>query len=128
MATVKAAREDADAPTVFLSLCCVGLVMSAPIAAQHWVPLEGRLLAACIGMALLALMGQMLFTWGMGHTTATSGSAMTQLVPVFAWMLAIGGLGERVQPLAVVGAVLCVGGVLAGLLFRQPASSVRAEQ
>jgi drug/metabolite transporter (DMT)-like permease len=58
----------------------------------------------------------------MGHTSATVGSATTQLMPALAWTLAIGWLHEPVAPLAVFGAALCVGGVATGAL------SARAEQ
>lgn len=118
MATIKAVREDTDSATVFLSFCAVGLLMAAPFAVPQWVPLSGSTLAVALLIGLLAVAGQLLFTWGMGFTSATTGSATTQLVPVFAWVLALGWLHERVTSLAVVGAVLCVGGVLLGMAGR----------
>lgn len=122
MATVKAVREDADAPTVFLSFCVVGLALGLPFAVPQWVPLTGAPLALALLIGALAVGGQLLFTWGMGFTSATAGSATTQLVPVFAWALALGWLGERVTPLAVIGAVFCIAGVVLGLtrLTRRP--------
>jgi hypothetical protein len=65
---------------------------------------------------LLSIAGQLLFTWGMGFTSATAGSATTQLVPAVAWTLALGWLGEPVTVLGVVGALLCVSGVLLGVV------------
>lgn len=118
MATVKAAREDADAFTIFLAFSVLGLAMGVPFAAAHWVPLGGAELATGALIGALAVAGQLLFTWGMGHTTATAGSATTQLVPVFAWTMAIGLLGEPVRPLAFAGALLCVAGVLVGVVRR----------
>ncbi|MCC6338164.1 MAG: DMT family transporter [Myxococcales bacterium] len=114
MTSIKAVREDADAGTVFLAFSVVGLVMAAPVAAPDWVPLQGAVALRVVGVGVLALFGQMLFTWGMGHTSATVGSATTQLVPAFAWALAIGVLGEGVTPAAVLGAAMCVAGVLLG--------------
>lgn len=115
MATIKAVREDNDPFTVFLAFCVVGLAMSAPFAIRSYVPLEGATLAIALLVGVLAIVGQVLFTWGMGLTSATAGSATTQLVPAFAWVLALTWLGERVTALAVVGAVCCVGGVLLGM-------------
>lgn len=115
MATVKAVRDDADAPTVFTSFSLVGLLLAAPVAAPGWVPLDGKTWLVAGAVGVLALTGQLLFTLGMGFTTATAGSATTQLVPVLSWVLSIGLLGEAVRPLAALGALLCVGGVLLGL-------------
>jgi drug/metabolite transporter (DMT)-like permease len=115
MTTVKAARGDADAATVFGAFSVVGLALAIPSAASGWVPLTGTLLLTSLGVAALALVGQLLFTFGMGFTTATAGSATTQLVPVLAWALSIGLVGERVSPLAAAGAACCVGGVLLGM-------------
>jgi drug/metabolite transporter (DMT)-like permease len=116
LTAMKKVRGDTDALSVFLSLCAVGLVLSLPLVAGRWVPLEADTLWPLLGVGVLGLTGQLLLTWGMGHTTATAGSATTQLVPAFAWVLAIGWLHEAVEPLAVAGAALCVSGVLTGVV------------
>ncbi len=116
MTVIRKLRNDTDALTVFFAFCVVGVLISAPLAAPTWVPLEGRTLWICLAVGVLSIGGQLLFTWGMGHTTATSGSATTQLVPAVAWVLALGWLGEPVTPMGVVGALLCVGGVLLGVV------------
>ena len=118
MTTVKAARGDADAATVFLAFTVVGLLIGLPGALPAWVPLTGALWVKVVAIGFLAVAGQLLFTTGMGFTSATVGSATTQLVPVLAWGMAIFVLGEPVLPLAVGGALLCVGGVLLGMLPR----------
>ncbi|MEW5742720.1 MAG: DMT family transporter [Myxococcota bacterium] len=120
MTSIKAVREDADAGTVFLAFSVVGLLMAAPLAVADWAPLSGGVLLRVVGVGVLALIGQMLFTWGMGHTSATVGSATTQLVPAFAWVLALGVLGERVTLQSALGAAMCVAGVLLGALGRPP--------
>lgn len=116
MATVRKARDDTDALSVFFAFCLVGLLMSAPLAWWGWRPVEAGAGPALVAVGLFGLFGQILFTWGMGHTTATAGSAATQLVPALVWVMAIGWLGERVSTLAVAGALLCVGGVLLGIV------------
>lgn len=116
MTVIKRLRDDTDAETVFLSFCAVGLVMSLPLAAPGWVPMEGRVLGIALGIGVLSIAGQLLFTWGMGFTTATAGSATTQLVPAVAWVLSLAWLGEPVTPLGAVGSLLCVGGVLLGVV------------
>ncbi|MBL8934985.1 MAG: DMT family transporter [Archangium sp.] len=113
---LRSLRSDTNAPTVFLAFSGVGLLISAPLALPGWVPLDGVLLPLALLMGLLSVGGQLLFTYGMGFTTATSGSATTQLVPVLAWFFGVTLLSEPIVPLSAVGAVLCVGGVLLGAL------------
>lgn len=116
MATIRRVRDETDSLSVFLAFCLVGLVMSLPLSLASWVPITSSVAPTLLAVGALGLLGQLLFTWGMGHTTATLGSATTQLVPVLAWILAIGWLHESVSALAVVGAILCVGGVLVGVV------------
>lgn len=115
MAVIKVLRRDTEASTVFTAFCFMGLALSAPLAAPHWVPLEGTRFWLALLLGALSLAGQLLFTWGMGFTTATTGSAITQLVPALAWVLALGWLHESVNRLSIAGALLCISGVLLGL-------------
>jgi drug/metabolite transporter (DMT)-like permease len=116
LTAMKKVRDDTDALSVFFALCAVGLVLSLPFAVNSWVPIDETTLVPLLAIGGLGLLGQLLLTWGMGHTTATAGSATTQLVPAFAWVLALGWLHEAVQPLAVLGAALCVSGVVGGVI------------
>ena len=116
MATIRKVRDDTDSLTVFLAFCLVGLLMSLPPALHSWVPVTRSSAPALLAVGVLGLLGQLFFTWGMGHTTTTAGSATTQLVPALAWVLAIGWLHEAVSVVAVVGALLCVAGVLVGVV------------
>lgn len=116
MTVIKKVRHDTDALTVFLAFGVLGTLMSLPVALPAWRPLETGVLLTALLVGVLAIGGQLLFTWGMGHTTAIAGSATTQLVPAIAWVLALGWLHEPVRPLGIIGAVLCVGGVLLGVV------------
>jgi drug/metabolite transporter (DMT)-like permease len=122
---IRSLRQDTNAATVFLAFSVVGASVSGPLSAPGWVPLEGGLLAACLVMGLLSVGGQLLFTSGMGFTSATAGSAITQLVPVLAWVLGLTVLKEPLQPLSALGALLCVTGVLLGAL--RPPLAPRAD-
>ena len=116
MTAIRKLRNDTDATTVFFAFCVGGLLVSAPLAAPHWVALSGNSLWLCLVIGLLSIIAQLLFTWGMGFTSATMGSATTQLVPAVAWVLALGWLGEPATVLGVIGALLCVSGVLLGVV------------
>jgi drug/metabolite transporter (DMT)-like permease len=118
MTTVKAARGDSDALTVFLSLTVVGGVMALPSALLGWATMPFSTLVSALAIGLLACVGQLLFTFGMGYTTATAGSAMTQLVPALVWTASVLFLKLNVAVLALVGAVFCTLGVLLTVIRR----------
>lgn len=128
MTVIRKLRDDTDALTVFFAFCVVGLAMSAPLAAPAWVPLEGRALGLALAIGALSIFGQLLFTWGMGFTTATAGSATTQLVPAVAWALSLLWLHEPVSPLGAVGSLVCVSGVLLGVVPWRAAFSAAARR
>lgn len=116
MTVIRRLRGDTDALTIFFAFCLVGVLVSAPLAAPTWVPLSGAAWWTCLGVGVLSIGGQLLFTWGMGFTSATTGSATTQLVPVVAWVLALAWLGEPVTEPGLLGALVCVSGVLLGIV------------
>ena len=69
----------------------------------------------------------MLFTYAMGHVTTAMGGVGSQLTPAFSWALGAVFLAEPVAPLALLGAVVCVTGVLwgTGILGRLLAAAPR---
>jgi drug/metabolite transporter (DMT)-like permease len=122
MTGVHALRKDTDASTVFFAFCFFGLLLSLPLAAGTWVPLDG-LWGPVLGIGVVSFAAQMLYTYGMGFTSASRGSATTQLTPVVTWLLSVVLLDEWPRALALTGAVLCLGGVLIGLVGPRPAHS-----
>jgi drug/metabolite transporter (DMT)-like permease len=112
---LRALRHDTDASSIFLSFCLFGLLFGLPFALQDWRPLSGDMLLPLLGVGLASVAAQMIFTYAMAHVTSTAvGGITTQLTPAFSWMLGALLLGEPLQPLAVVGALICMGGVLWG--------------
>ena len=116
MTGVHALRKDTDAGTVFFAFCFVGLLIAAPVSFAGWVPLQGLTLLRVLGIGVLSFMAQMLFSWGMGFTTASRGSATTQLTPVVTWVLSVLLLKDWPSPITLGGAALCLAGVLIGLI------------
>ena len=127
MTGVHALRRDTDAPTVFFAFCFVGFLLAAPLSSGVWVALEGFTLLRVLGIGVLSFIAQMLFSWGMGFTTASRGSAMTQLTPVVTWILSVLLLRDFPRPMTLAGAVLCLGGVLLGLIFPTTARSTATQ-
>jgi drug/metabolite transporter (DMT)-like permease len=112
---LRALRHDTDASSIFLSFCLFGLLFGMPFALQDWRPLSGDMVLPLLGVGLASVAAQMIFTYAMAHVTSTAvGGITTQLTPAFSWMLGALLLGEPLQPLAVVGALICMGGLLWG--------------
>lgn len=118
MTGVHALRKDTDATTVFFAFCVIGFAVSAPLSVATWVPLTAELGVKLVLIGALSFAAQMLFSYGMGFTTASRGSATTQLTPVVTWLLSALALGEWPHAVTLAGALLCLAGVLIGLVPR----------
>ena len=111
---MRALRNDTDAATVFLSFCAFGLLFGLPFAIADWRPLTAYTSLLLVGVGLASAVAQMVFTYAMGYVTTAMGGVGSQLTPAISWILGALFLAEPVAPLAVLGAVVCVAGVLWG--------------
>ncbi len=111
---MRALRNDTDPASVFLSFCAFGLLFGLPFAIADWRPLSTQTLWLLVSMGLSSAAAQMVFTYAMGHVTTAMGGVGSQLTPAFSWVLGAVVLAEPIAPLAVLGAALCVAGVLWG--------------
>ncbi|WNG38613.1 DMT family transporter [Archangium violaceum] len=111
---LRALRGDTDAASIFLSFCFFGLLFGLPFALQDWRPLSRDMLLPLLGVGLSSVIAQMIFTYAMGYVTAAAGGITTQLTPAFSWLLGALLLGEPLQPLSILGSLVCMGGVLWG--------------
>jgi drug/metabolite transporter (DMT)-like permease len=112
--SLRSLRSEMDSATIFLSFCLFGFLCGVPFALQDWRPLGWEVVLPLLGVGLSSVVAQMIFTYAMGYVTAAAGGLATQLTPVFSWALGALLLGEPVLPLAVGGALVCMGGVLWG--------------
>jgi drug/metabolite transporter (DMT)-like permease len=115
MAVIRSLRSDTDAATVFFSFCLFGSVVGALFSGGRWEPLTPETLWPALGVGVLSLIAQLLFTHAFADVTAAVGAATTQLTPAISWVLAVWLLGEPVKPLTALGAFICVAGVLWGV-------------
>ncbi|WP_224367356.1 DMT family transporter [Hyalangium versicolor] len=111
---LRALRNETDAATVFLSFCVFGLLFGLPFALSDWRPITPSMAWLLLGVGVSSTAGQMLFTYAMGYVTTALGGVGSQMTPAFSWMLGALVLAEPVAPLALLGASVCVGGVLWG--------------
>jgi len=116
MATVHTLRKDTDSLTVFVAFCVVGLLVCLPFALADWRPLSPELWLRGAVVGVLAMVGQLLFTWGMGFTTASTGSATTQLTVALSFVLELLVLGVAPAALSAAGAAVCLLGVLVSVV------------
>lgn len=112
--TLRALRGDTDAASIFLSFNLFGLLVGLPFALHDWRPLAWDMAWPLLGVGVASVVAQMIFTYAMGYVTAAAGGITTQLTPAFSWLLGALLLGEPVQPLSIVGSLICMGGVLWG--------------
>jgi drug/metabolite transporter (DMT)-like permease len=112
--TLRSLRRDTDASTIFLSFCLFGFLCGLPFALQDWRPLGWDVVLPLLGVGLTAAVGQLVFTYALAFVTAAAGGLINQLTPAFSWVMGALLLGEPLHPLAVVGAAVCMGGVLWG--------------
>ncbi len=111
---MRALRNDTDPATVFLSFCAFGLLFGVPFAVADWRPLTADTSLLLLAVGLASAVAQMVFTYAMGYVTTAMGGVGSLLTPAISWVLGAIFLSEPVAPLAVIGAVICVGGVLWG--------------
>lgn len=112
--TIRALRNETDAASVFLSFCLFGFLWGLPFAVWDWRPWSWDLAPEVLLMGVASVGAQMVFTYALAYVTAAAGGLTQQLVPVFSWVLGVVLLGEPVRPLAAVGALVCMAGVLWG--------------
>lgn len=115
MAVIRSLRSDTDAATVFFSFCLFGCIVGSLFSGGRWEPLTSETMWPALGVGLLSLVAQLLFTHAFAYVTAAVGAATTQLTPAISWLLAVWLMDEPVKPITAVGAFVCVAGVLWGV-------------
>ncbi len=111
VATIRDVRKTDGAWETFAAFCVGGALITGVPAVRGWVAPSTRewwLLAAVGASAVGAQMG---FTWSMRYVRAAPAGIVQQLTPVGALVLGRVVYGDRISPLAAVGAALALSGV-----------------
>lgn len=116
--SVRGLRRHTDAFTVYFAFCTFGFLFSLPLAVPTWTSLAPSAWVIVLAMAAVSLIGQLLYTYAMGYTETVTAGVANQLAPVFSFGMAVLFLGDQPHGLTLLGAVLCIAGVLVGL--KQP--------
>jgi drug/metabolite transporter (DMT)-like permease len=103
--------ERIGAAAIFTAFCAVGALCTAPPAFLHFAPPTPMQWLLVGAVAALAMAGQLLMNHALGTVSAAISGTIYQLTPVTTLVLGALFLREPVNALAVVGAMLTLGGV-----------------
>ena len=120
MTTVRSLRKDTSAASIYVSFCLFGAVVSLPAALHDWRALDLRTWALAIGVGLFSIAAQLLITYAFAFVSTARVAVVTQLTPPFTWLLGVALLHESLTLEALLGAGICIAGVILGSL---PASA-----
>ncbi len=109
---VRALRKTDSALAIFLAFCTVGLCTSLPLAWRDWVPVPAALWLPLLGIGLLSLAAQVMFTWSFKHVETAAGGVITQLTVVTSYLMAWAWLDEPIGARTLLGALLVTTGVV----------------
>jgi len=110
---IRKMRGEDNAATIFFYFCLGGLPVALPFALGPW-PTAPRAWALAAGVGLASWLAQLLMNEAYGALSVPEAAALLQLTPLAQVALAAWVLGEPLVPLAAVGAVVGVAGVIWG--------------
>lgn len=123
-AVIRALRNGGTSSgSIFTSFCLFGALWALPFCFREWVALDRVTLALALSVGLTSVIAQLLFSYSFKYISAARGGAVNQLTSAFTWLLGVMVLHESLQPRALLGAAICVGGVLlSSLAVPRPAA------
>lgn len=109
---MRAARRGENSWAVYSSFCLLGTLVTAPLGIATWktpAAIEWIWLAAT---SLFAIAAQLLLTFSLRWVDAMTVGVISQLAVLISMALGATFIGEIITPLAAVGSVLTIGGVV----------------
>ena len=109
---MRAARRGENSWAVYTSFCLFGVFVTAPFAIATWKsPLRDEWFAL-IATSLLAIAAQLLLTFTLRWVDAMTVGVISQLAVIVSMFLGAQFLNELITPMAAIGALLTIGGVV----------------
>ena len=109
---MRAARRGENSWAVYTSFCLFGLIVNAPMGILQWkAPLQDEWMALA-ATSLLAIGAQLLLTFSLRWVDAMTVGVISQLAVIVSMFLGAQFLGEIITPMAALGALLTIGGVV----------------
>lgn len=126
---MRAARRGENSWSVYASFCLLGLLVNLPLAIKDWRRPDSDEWLAIGATALFAMGAQLLMTFSLRWVDAMTVGVISQLAVIVSMALGSIFLGDRITPIAAIGAALTISGV-AGVTYvnslatRHPAAAV----
>lgn len=109
----RAARRTDGPWEVFALFGAVGLLLSIPVAAATWRPVDAATAGWLLGVGLTSLAGQLLLTHALGAVEASVAVTIAQLTVLVAAGLGVALHDDPVTPLVFLGGGITLAGVVA---------------
>ena len=106
---------------IFTAFCLAGVAITAGPAWWSWIHPTAFEWLVLAGVGTLSLGAQLLMTYALRYVRAAVGGVIAQLTPVASLSLGWAFLGERIPPLALIGATLTLAGVCVGTIVARAA-------
>jgi drug/metabolite transporter (DMT)-like permease len=114
VATIREVRKTDGSWEIFASFCAGGALITGGPAIRSWVAPSQREWWLLLAVGLTAVAGQMGLTWSLRYVRAATAGILQQLTPVGALTLGALVYGDRITPLAALGAAVTIAGVSFG--------------
>jgi drug/metabolite transporter (DMT)-like permease len=109
--TIRAARRSENSWSVYMSFNFIGLLVCLPFSFPWHLP-DHSTFTALAATAIFAIGGQLLMTFSLRWVDAMTVGVISQLAVIVSMFLGATLLSERIPPMAAVGAMLTISGVL----------------
>lgn len=109
--TIRAARRSENSWSVYMSFNFIGLLVCLPFSFPWHLP-DHSTFTALAGTAIFAIGGQLLMTFSLRWVDAMTVGVISQLAVIVSMFLGATLLRESIPPMAAVGAMLTISGVL----------------
>jgi len=109
---MRAARRTESSWSVYASFCLFGLLVTAPFGLWTWKTPRGDEWFSLGATALLAIGAQLMLTFSLRWVDAMTVGVISQLAVPLAMVLGIIFIGEKITPMAVIGTVVTMAGVV----------------
>jgi drug/metabolite transporter (DMT)-like permease len=121
VATIREVRKTDGSWEIFTAFCLAGVAITAGPAWWSWIHPTAFEWLVLAGVGTLSLGAQLLMTYALRYVRAAVGGVIAQLTPVASLSLGWAFLGERIPPLALIGATLTLAGVCVGTIVARAA-------
>jgi len=109
--TIRAARRSENSWSVYMSFNLLGLMVCLPFSFPWHMP-DRSSITALAGTAIFAVGGQLLMTFSLRWVDAMTVGVISQLAVIVSMALGATLLHESIPPMAAIGAMLTISGVL----------------